>query len=75
MGKIVGLNGQVLNPEPSERTQPMMLLDAADGKFSIPVVVLADMQYKTLVDEITGNILEQVLPLLHEQLELPLETK
>ena len=68
MGKVVGLDGKPLG-EP-ERTEPKVAVDTPEGQWLIPVVVLMGGQYDTLKKEIAGDILAEVLPLLHELLDL-----
>lgn len=68
MAKIYGINGQPLD-EP-ERTRPEVAVDTEEGRFIIPVTALLGGQYESLVKEITGNILSEVLPLLQELLGL-----
>lgn len=70
MGEVFDINGNSLTKK--ARVQPMLEMDTEEGNFSIPVVVLSAGQHQALVAEITAGILEEVLPLLHEQLELPL---
>ena len=40
------------------RTEPKMLVDAQDGKYSIPVVVLSEFQYAKLVGDLKNATIE-----------------
>lgn len=76
MAEIYGLDGRKLTGTEADdtgRTQPMLKLDTEEGRFSIPVVMLAGMQYDALVRDIKGAVLEELLPLVYEQLGLPFE--
>lgn len=72
MGKVYGLDGKELNTEP-ERVTPTINLDTPEGRFTLPVVLLAGMQFDTLRDQVIAGVLEEVLPLLYEQMSLPFE--
>lgn len=67
MGKIYGLDGKEITSvdapteAPHGRIQPYVDLDAPDGRFRIPVVILAAVQYDQLKKELTEAVLDAVL--------------
>lgn len=72
MGDLYDLSGRKITGT-QDRNIPYQGVETPDGHFDIPIVFLSAGQYVQLVADIKGSILEEVLPLLHEQLELPLE--
>lgn len=75
MGDLYSIDGKKLTQK--DRESPYLDLDEGEGEtlrlFRIPVVVLAQGQVDQIVDQTASKILSEVLPLLHEQLGLPLE--
>jgi hypothetical protein len=52
----------------NHRVQPVMLVDAADGKYQLPIVVLTEFQYAQLVGDIKAIVVAEVKNAI-EQLE------
>ena len=42
------------------RTEPKMLVDTPEGKFRIPVCVLADFQFEQLVSRVVQEVTEAI---------------
>lgn len=71
MAELYDISGkQITNA--IERTSPYMDIDEGESHFRVPVVIIAEGQLHQLADLVAERILPEVLPLLHEQLELPL---
>lgn len=85
MAKLFGLDGREISTEP-DRITPHVDIDSEEGRFRLPVVVLAGPSYDALVHAITSSILEELIPKIDAlcdfrpskkaagQLVLPLET-
>jgi hypothetical protein len=51
-------------PIVQDRIEPVMLIDAKDGKYKIPVVVISDFQYQQLLGDLKTLILAALSPVL-----------
>ena len=56
-------------PIVQDRVEPFMLIDAKDGKYKIPVVVLSEFQYNQLLGDLKTIIVTELRAAL-EQVEL-----
>ena len=58
---LPGLPGGI--PLEEARQQPKMLVDTPEGKFCIPIVVLADFQFEELVNRIKQAVWGDLPPM------------
>jgi hypothetical protein len=59
VAKLYSPAGGTLIPDPTERVTPVVAIDTQEGKFNVPVAVIATFQYAQLVEDIAAAVMKR----------------
>jgi hypothetical protein len=60
--KLYGPQGEALVTDQSDRISPVVAIDTPEGKFNVPVSVMATFQYNQLVQDIAEAVMKRLMP-------------
>lgn len=56
MARFLDATGRPLIPDETDRVQPVVPVDTPEGKFSMPLVLLAGFQYEQFVKDVATAV-------------------